>query len=106
MYALKYVFIWLAQALRLRPRTYDRPHLLRLFAEDMGPTFIKFGQIVASSSGMFPKRYVTEFQKCLDRVRPFSFDLVEKIVADELGEDARRIASIEAKQLASASIAQ
>src|SRR5262245_37490572 len=62
--------------MRLRGRPYEpltRPRLLRLFFEDMGPTFLKFGQIIASSSGMFPDAYVKEFQKVLDRVRPFSF---------------------------------
>jgi predicted unusual protein kinase regulating ubiquinone biosynthesis (AarF/ABC1/UbiB family) len=105
LYFWKYVFLWLASLIGLaRKRT--RPHLLRLFAEDMGPTFIKFGQIVASSSGMFPKRYVTEFQKCLDRVRPFAFAEVKTILAHELGEDARKIVTVEEKPLASASIAQ
>ena len=45
--------------------------ILRMFCEDLGPTFIKFGQIVASSAGMFPDAYVKEFQKVLDRVKPF-----------------------------------
>src|SRR5688572_23620037 len=106
MYALKYVFIWLAQALRLRPRTYDRPHLMRLFCEDMGPTFIKFGQIVASSSGMFPKRYVEEFKKCLDRVKPFDFELVREILREDLGERAGKLVALDPTPLASASIAQ
>jgi predicted unusual protein kinase regulating ubiquinone biosynthesis (AarF/ABC1/UbiB family) len=105
LYFWKYVFLWLASLIGLAKKR-TRPHLLRLFAEDMGPTFIKFGQIVASSSGMFPKRYVTEFQKCLDRVRPFSFEEVRKILAFELADDARRLVSIDEKPLASASIAQ
>jgi predicted unusual protein kinase regulating ubiquinone biosynthesis (AarF/ABC1/UbiB family) len=73
----------------------------------MGPTFIKFGQIVASSAGMFPDRYTREFQKCLDRVRPFDFDAVQAIIESELGEEnAGLLCDIEPKPLASASIAQ
>src|SRR5438105_3156709 len=47
------------------------PELVRRAFEDLGPTYIKLGQIVASSHGLFPRAYVAEFQKCLDRVRPF-----------------------------------
>lgn len=96
--------------LKLSGRRYEpltRPRLLRLFFEDMGPTFLKFGQIIASSSGMFPDAYVKEFQKVLDRVRPFSFAEVQEILEAELGaERARQLVDIEPKPLASASIAQ
>jgi predicted unusual protein kinase regulating ubiquinone biosynthesis (AarF/ABC1/UbiB family) len=85
---------------------YDRPRLLRMFCEDMGPTFIKFGQIIASSAGLFPDRYVQEFQKVLDRVRPFPFDQVQRTIHEELGEKTARLAHIEPAPLASASIAQ
>ena len=40
-----------------------------------------------SSAGMFPDRYVDEFQKCLDEVRPFSFEEVRRIIEKELGPD-------------------
>lgn len=107
LYAWKYVFLWLFDVLRLRRRRYTRPVLMRLFCEDMGPTFIKFGQIVASSSGIFPKRYVAEFQKCLDRVRPFPFAEVKQILDEELGaERAAKLVDLEPTPLASASIAQ
>jgi aarF domain-containing kinase len=115
--ATKYVAIWLAGAvglrklaMRLTGRAYvdlTRPLLLRRFCEDMGPTFIKFGQIIASSSGIFPERYVKEFQKCLDRVRPFEFALVTAIMEAELGDErAVQLTDIDPKPLASASIAQ
>jgi predicted unusual protein kinase regulating ubiquinone biosynthesis (AarF/ABC1/UbiB family) len=113
----KYLWLWLLDRigvrrlmLKLRGRPYEpltRPLLLRLFFEDMGPTFLKFGQIIASSSGMFPDDYVKEFQKVLDRVRPFSFGEVQQILESELGaERARQLVDIEATPLASASIAQ
>jgi len=117
LYAFKYLLLWLLDLVRLRRlwfaiarRPYHRltrPEMIRLFCEDMGPTFIKFGQIVASSGGMFPDRYVKEFQKCLDRVRPFPFEQVEEIVHAELnGEKGGRLTNIDSKPLASASIAQ
>jgi predicted unusual protein kinase regulating ubiquinone biosynthesis (AarF/ABC1/UbiB family) len=108
---------WLASVLGLRRLWYvargrayqpfSGPHAARLFCEDMGPTFIKFGQIVASSAGMFPDRYSEEFRKCLDEVRPFEFAEVERIIARELGADkAAQIERIDPRPLASASIAQ
>jgi predicted unusual protein kinase regulating ubiquinone biosynthesis (AarF/ABC1/UbiB family) len=112
----KYLFLWTIDRLGLRfvwakivGKPYERliaPVLLRHLAEDLGPTFIKFGQIVASSSGMFPKRYVQEFQRCLDRVRPFPFAKVQQILAEELGPDAAKLTQLDPQPLASASIAQ
>ncbi len=113
----KYVGLWLLDVTRLRKLWYklrgkpyerlSRPQLLRMFCEDMGPTFIKFGQIIASSSGMFPDRYVKEFAKVLDRVRPFPFEQVEATLVAELGADhASHLREIDPKPLASASIAQ
>ena len=78
-----------------------------MFFEDLGPTFIKLGQIIASSSGMFPDAYVKEFQKVLDRVKPFPFEDVKRTLDEELGaEKAAHLIDIDPKPLASASIAQ
>jgi aarF domain-containing kinase len=117
LYLFKYLALLLLEIVRVRrlaARLRGRPHqpltlpvVARLFSEDMGPTYIKFAQIVASSSGMFPKRYVEEFQKCLDRVRPFSFAEVEAILTEELGEErAAELTDLDPVPLASASIAQ
>src|SRR5687767_12087523 len=115
LYTSKYFWLWVADALRLRKlfvpkekyQRLTRPMLLRMWCEDMGPTFIKFGQIIASSAGMFPDAYVKEFQKVLDRVKPFPFAEVKRTLDEELGaEKAAHLIDIEPKQLASASIAQ
>jgi predicted unusual protein kinase regulating ubiquinone biosynthesis (AarF/ABC1/UbiB family) len=116
---LKYFWLWLFDLVRLRKLWFvitgrgdryqrlTRPVLLRLMCEDLGPTFIKFGQIIASSAGMFPDEYVKEFQGVLDRVKPFPFEDVRRTLDEELGaEKAAHLIEIEPKQLASASIAQ
>jgi predicted unusual protein kinase regulating ubiquinone biosynthesis (AarF/ABC1/UbiB family) len=115
----KYFWLWVADTLLLRRlwlaltgrsakyQKLTRPVMLRMFCEDLGPTFIKFGQIVASSAGMFPDAYVKEFQKVLDRVKPFPFEDVQRTLIEEFGaEKAAHLIEIEPKQLASASIAQ
>ncbi len=115
IYTNKYWWLWVVDAIGLRKlfvskESYvklTRPILIRMWCEDMGPTFIKFGQIVASSAGMFPDAYVKEFQKVLDRVKPFPFADVQRTLDEELGgEKAAHLIDIEPKQLASASIAQ
>ena len=113
----KYLLLWLGDVIRLRKfvlglrgrrwTKMTRPRMARLFCEDMGVTFVKLGQVVASSSGLFPEAYVDEFQKVLDRVRPFSFDEVRETLAEELGEaNLERFRNIDARPLASASVAQ
>jgi predicted unusual protein kinase regulating ubiquinone biosynthesis (AarF/ABC1/UbiB family) len=114
LYTNKYVWLWLGDvsgirkvALGDRWEKLTRPMLIRMWCEDMGPTFIKFGQIIASSAGMFPDEYVKEFQKVLDRVKPFSFEDVQRTLVEDLGaEKAAHLVDIDPHQLASASIAQ
>src|SRR5438309_2112933 len=91
----KFFWLWLFDLLRLRKLWFvitgrgkkyqrlTRPVLLRMMCEDLGPTFIKFGQIIASSAGLFPDEYVQEFAHVLDRVKPFSFEDVRKILDEE-----------------------
>jgi predicted unusual protein kinase regulating ubiquinone biosynthesis (AarF/ABC1/UbiB family) len=83
------------------------PAIVREAFEDLGPTYVKLGQLVASSDGLFPEPYCQEFRKCLDRVRPFPFADVERALRAELGREPDEIfASIDREPLASASIAQ
>ncbi len=83
------------------------PLVVRRAFEELGPTYIKLGQLVASSQGLFPERYCLEFRKCLDRVRSFQFESVDEILRADLGRPPSEIfASIDREPLASASIAQ
>jgi aarF domain-containing kinase len=96
-----------AVGMRLGGNRSPGPVVVRRAFEDLGPTYIKLGQLVASSQGLFPEAYCLEFRKCLDRVRPFPFSEVETIVRTELGRETTEIfGSIDATPLASASIAQ
>lgn len=83
------------------------PSELRQAFERLGPTYIKFGQLIASSSGLFPERYVREFQHCLDRVPPEPWPVVEATLSRTLPASPRVLFThIDAAPLASASIAQ
>jgi predicted unusual protein kinase regulating ubiquinone biosynthesis (AarF/ABC1/UbiB family) len=88
-------------------RPSERPARLRHAFEELGPTYLKLAQLVASSSGLFPEEYCREFSKTLDAVKPFSFAEAERILVEELkGPWSRHFESIDPKPLASASIAQ
>ena len=80
---------------------------LRKAFERLGPTYIKLGQIISSGEGIFPEELVKEFRLLRDRVPAESFDIVRKIIEEDLGRPIDAVfASIEEKPLAAASIAQ
>jgi predicted unusual protein kinase regulating ubiquinone biosynthesis (AarF/ABC1/UbiB family) len=60
-------------------------HPLRLSFEELGGTFVKFGQIVASSPGLFGPLLADEFRSCLDTGPAIPADQVREFVEDELG---------------------
>lgn len=101
---------WLAFAVTGRGAQYTRltgPVLARRAFERLGPTYVKLGQLVASGEALFPARYSEAFRTLLDRVPPFPFTEVERVVQEDL--DASRLATLEAidpTPLAAASIAQ
>jgi len=74
---------------------------------DLGPTYVKFGQIIASSPGAFGEQLSQEFRSLLDAVPPADTDEVHKLFKEELGADpADLFASFDEQPFASASIAQ
>ena len=74
---------------------------------DLGPTYVKFGQIIASSPGAFGEPLSREFRGLLDRVPPADSKAVHRLFQEELGDDpANLFKSFDEKPFASASIAQ
>ncbi|MEK6647423.1 MAG: AarF/UbiB family protein [Candidatus Firestonebacteria bacterium] len=53
---------------------------LRLVCEELGPTFIKFGQFLSSRADILPKEFVEELSKLQDNTTAFSFEEVEKLL--------------------------
>ncbi len=80
---------------------------LRRAFERLGPSYIKLGQIVSTGQGLFPRELVREFQHLRDRVPPESFDVVRRVVEEDLGRSLDAVFSrFDPAPLASASIAQ
>lgn len=75
--------------------------------EKLGVTYIKLGQLIASSPSIFPKNYVEAFQGCLDQTTPIPFARVREVIESDLGRTLEEVyRHIDPHPLASASIAQ
>jgi aarF domain-containing kinase len=80
---------------------FSAPVASRKLFERLGATYVKLGQFVASSPTLFPKEYVTEFQKCLDQTEPLEWSVIQRIMERELGPISRTFAYVDPKPLAS-----
>ncbi len=80
---------------------------LRLAAEELGPTFVKLGQLLSTRPDILPEAYIQEFSKLTDSVPPFEFSEVKLILEREFGEPVDQLFSqLDPRPLAAASIAQ
>jgi ubiquinone biosynthesis protein len=80
---------------------------LRKAFEQLGPAYIKLGQIVSSGRGLFPDEVVNEFSSLRDRVPPEPFAAVRTVVEEDLGKPLEEVfARFDEQSLAAASIAQ
>ena len=83
------------------------PEKLRMILEDLGPTFIKIGQIMSMHSDILPKRYCDELMKLRSDVKPMPFSEVSEVLEESYGCSWGAIfREINEKPLGSASIAQ
>jgi len=79
---------------------------LRQMCEDLGGTFMKFGQLVASSPGLFGEAVAAEFRGCLDTGPPVAFDTVRARIEEDLGMDLEEaFAELDPEPIGRASIA-
>ncbi len=79
----------------------------RMFLNDLGPTFIKLGQILSTRSDLLPGEYIEELSTLQDRVPPIPLAEVLSQIRQSLGKNPEELfASIDPEPLAAASIAQ
>lgn len=84
----------------------NQPQRVRLLFEELGPTFIKFGQILSTRPDLIPLEFIFELEKLQDNVPQFPFSEVQKILDREFNGDDPVFATMEEKPFASASIGQ
>lgn len=89
------------------PDVIHEPERLRLLLEDLGPTFIKFGQLLSTRPDLLPPPYIEELEKLQDRVQPSPHEEILEILSQDLGKDHRTLfREFDVTPLASASIGQ
>ena len=92
------------------PKGWEEPSTavkLRLMLEELGPTYVKIGQIVSSQASVLPVDWATELARLQDAVPPFPADQVRERIIEELGGPPEELyASFETEAFAAASTAQ
>ena len=88
-------------------RHYTRPEHVRLAFEELGPTFIKLGQILSTRADLIPPEYIAELAKLQDQAPPVDGSLIKETIVRELGCPIEKIfATFDLKPVAAASIGQ
>jgi len=90
-----------------RPAVSPTPQRIRTALTELGPTFVKFGQLLSTRPDILAERYIRELEKLQDDVAPFSFTEVRSIFREEQKSTPEQLfSSLEEKPFASGSIAQ
>jgi ubiquinone biosynthesis protein len=85
----------------------ERGRRLREMLDELGPTFVKFGQLLSMRPDVLPPDIIAELRGLQDDVRPFSFELARQAIEDELDQPLERLfVEFEEVPMAAASIGQ
>src|SRR5215218_8880291 len=97
---------------RTRPALVDgtpsqRGQHLREMLDELGPTFVKFGQLLSMRPDVLPPDIISELRGLQDDVRPFAYEDVERVIHEDLGEPLERLfTEFDREPIAAASIGQ
>ncbi|MGF6148145.1 Probable ubiquinone biosynthesis protein UbiB [Kingella potus] len=103
---------WQRRLLRLLPSAPEAaaqplPVRLRLALEELGPVFVKFGQVLSTRPDLIPYAYAEELAKLQDKVPPFDADLARRQIEAALGRPPEQLyAEFATVPVAAASVAQ
>lgn len=88
-------------------KKYSKYERMRLLCEELGPTFIKFGQILSNRPDMLPAELITQLEELQDNVPPLPGKIARQVVESELNAPVEDLfAWFEPESFASASMAQ
>jgi len=86
---------------------YPSPQRLRRMLEELGPSFIKLGQLMSTRADVFPPEYIEALTRLQDSVPPVPFDEIRQVMEKELKEPFREVfESFDETCMAAASVAQ
>jgi ubiquinone biosynthesis protein len=106
-YLKKGAGIFNSSLLRESGSELDFPTRLRLACQELGPTFIKFAQVLATRPDIFPDAVTRELKKLQDSVDPFPASKAREVIERELGRSINELfLRFDERPLAAASIAQ
>jgi ubiquinone biosynthesis protein len=85
----------------------DLPTHFRQALEELGPTFVKLGQVLSTRPDLLPPAYVAELSKLQDSVPPAPWEAIRDVITQELGRPPEEVfASVDPKPLGAASLGQ
>jgi ubiquinone biosynthesis protein len=91
----------------LSPQADVNPKELATDLEHLGPAFIKLGQLLSTRADLLPPPYLDALGRLQDRIEPFSFADVERVIHEDLGvRISKAFAEFEAEPMAAASLGQ
>ncbi|MFC1828623.1 ABC1 kinase family protein [Thermodesulfobacteriota bacterium] len=92
---------------RMAKDGFPSPERVRRVLEELGPSFIKLGQLMSTRADLFPPEYIQEFTKLQDRVPPVPFSDIRQVIEQELGRTLEDIFDeFTPESMAAASVAQ
>jgi ubiquinone biosynthesis protein len=100
-------FAMLRDAARSSVIPPEMPRRVRRMLEELGPTFIKIGQLLGTRPDLVPKPFIDEFKHLYDKTTPSPFADIKALIERELGQDLKSVyAEFDEVPVASASIGQ
>ena len=88
-------------------RPFPHPRRIRLVLEELGPTFVKLGQMMSTRADLFPPRYIDEFKKLQDQIPPVPFLEIKRVLEEQLNRSLPDLFSeFTPEPFAAASVAQ
>jgi ubiquinone biosynthesis protein len=92
---------------RKNAQKYSKWEKMRLVCEELGPTFVKFGQILSNRPDLLPEELILQLEKLQDNVPPMPSNIAQEVVEEELKKSVDELfAYFEPEAFASASMAQ
>lgn len=105
--SFKFIRRFIPKTTRKKGKKHTKWEKMRLVCEELGPTFIKFGQILSNQPDLLPKELIAELEKLQDNVPPFSGAIAKKTVEIELKKSVDVLfKTFDPEPFASASMAQ